>query len=95
VSPQYVAGTDTVAADDTAHQDALKTMQGRWKHPVAGMSWCGQVKRDFAALAPNGPSTKRARADTGDRACTAPTTWRTDAAPSGTAGGRGLGAGAP
>ena len=51
MSPKYVAGTDTVAAGDTAHQDALKTMQGGWKHPVAGTSWYGQVKRDFAALA--------------------------------------------
>lgn len=53
MSPQYVAGTDTVAADDTAHQDALKATQGRWKHPVTGISWYRPVKCDFSALAPS------------------------------------------
>ena len=39
-----------VAAGDDAHQAALKQMKGRWKHPVAGMGWYKQAKRDFAAL---------------------------------------------
>jgi hypothetical protein len=41
---------DVVASGDTAHQPALQAMRGRWKHPVAGMGWYRQVKRDFAAL---------------------------------------------
>jgi hypothetical protein len=39
-----------VAGGDTAHQQALDAMKGRWKHPVAGLGWYRQVKRDFAAL---------------------------------------------
>jgi hypothetical protein len=35
---------------DAAHESALKEMKGRWKHPIAGMGWYKQVKRDFAAL---------------------------------------------
>lgn len=35
---------------DATHQDALSSMRGRWKHPVAGMGWYRQVKKDFAAL---------------------------------------------
>ena len=42
---------EVVAAGDTAHERALREMKGRWKHPVAGMGWYRQVKRDFAALA--------------------------------------------
>jgi hypothetical protein len=41
---------DIVAGGDEAHADALKQMKGRWKHPVAGMSWYRQAKRDFADL---------------------------------------------
>jgi len=41
---------DIVASGDTEHEKALKEMKGRWKHPVAGMGWYKQVKRDFAAL---------------------------------------------
>ncbi len=41
---------EIVAAGDAAHEDALKAMKGRWKHPIAGMGWYRQVKRDFAAL---------------------------------------------
>ena len=41
---------DVVATGDTAHEQALKEMKGRWKHPIAGMGWYKQVKRDFAAL---------------------------------------------
>jgi hypothetical protein len=39
-----------VAGSDDTHQDALKAMKGRWKHPVAGMGWYRKAKRDFAAL---------------------------------------------
>ena len=35
---------------DDDHQPASKEMKGRWKHPVAGMGWYKQAKRDFAAL---------------------------------------------
>ena len=42
---------EVVAAGDTAHEPALQDMQGRWKHPIAGMGWYGQVERDVAALA--------------------------------------------
>jgi hypothetical protein len=41
---------EIVAGGDVAHQEALKAMKGRWKHPVAGMGWYRQAKRDFAAL---------------------------------------------
>lgn len=41
---------EAVAAGDTTHEPALKEMQGRWKHPIAGMGWYRQAKRDFAAL---------------------------------------------
>ncbi|MCU1586887.1 MAG: hypothetical protein JWN31_380 [Frankiales bacterium] len=40
---------ETVAAGDTAHQEALADMKARWKHPIAGMGWYRQVKKDFAA----------------------------------------------
>ena len=39
-----------VAGGDTTHADALAAMKGRWKHPIAGMGWYRQVKKDFAAL---------------------------------------------
>lgn len=41
---------DVVAEGDLAHKDALDDMKGRWKHPIAGMGWYRQAKRDFAAL---------------------------------------------
>ncbi len=41
---------DAVAGGDDTHAEALQAMQGRWKHPVKGMGWYRQVKRDFAAL---------------------------------------------
>ena len=41
---------DMVAAGDAAHQPALKEMKGRWRHPVKGMGWYKNTKRDFAAL---------------------------------------------
>ena len=41
---------EAVGNGDAAHEDALAAMKGRWKHPIAGMGWYKQVKRDFAAL---------------------------------------------
>ncbi len=40
----------TVASGDQAHGSALDAMNGRWKHPIAGMGWYRAAKRDFAAL---------------------------------------------
>jgi len=39
-----------VASGDTAHESALKEMKGRWKHPISGMGWYRNTKREFAAL---------------------------------------------
>jgi predicted small metal-binding protein len=41
---------DSVATGDNAHENALKDMKDRWKHPVSGMGWYRKTKRDFAAL---------------------------------------------
>jgi predicted small metal-binding protein len=41
---------ESVASGDTTHEAALKEMKGRWKHPISGMAWYKQAKRDFAAL---------------------------------------------
>lgn len=41
---------EAVAQGDEAHGPARKQMQGRWKHPIAGMGWYKQAKKDFAAL---------------------------------------------
>jgi len=41
---------EAVAGGDNAHEDALKEMKGRWKHPISGMGWYKQAKRDFASL---------------------------------------------
>jgi predicted small metal-binding protein len=41
---------EQVAAGDEAHGPASKAMKGRWKHPISGMSWYRNAKRDFAAL---------------------------------------------
>ena len=41
---------DLVAAGDAAHEPAAAEMKGRWKHPVSGMKWYKNAKRDFAAL---------------------------------------------
>jgi hypothetical protein len=41
---------DAVAAGDTVHEPALKEMKGRWKHPVKGMGWYRDTKREFASL---------------------------------------------
>jgi len=42
---------EVVANGDETHASALQEMQGRWKHPLAGMGWYRKAKRDFAALA--------------------------------------------
>ncbi len=41
---------DVVAGGDEAHRPALKEMKGRWRHPISGMGWYKQAKKDFAAL---------------------------------------------
>ncbi len=41
---------ETVAGGDNTHATALKEMKGRWKHPIAGMGWYRDAKRNFAAL---------------------------------------------
>ena len=41
---------ETVAAGDVTHESALKAINGRWKHPISGMGWYRQAKRDFAGL---------------------------------------------
>lgn len=44
---------EVVANGDSAHQPALDDMKGRWKHPIKGMGWYRQAKKDFAALPEN------------------------------------------
>jgi predicted small metal-binding protein len=41
---------NAVAAGDTTHEDALKAMKGRWRHPKASMGWYKGVKSTFAGL---------------------------------------------
>ena len=41
---------EMVTGGDDRHQPALKEMKGRWKHPISGMGWYKQAKRDFADL---------------------------------------------
>jgi hypothetical protein len=41
---------DVVAAGDAAHTSALKDMKGRWRHPLSGMAWYKNAKRQFAVL---------------------------------------------
>ncbi len=48
---------EMVSGGDAAHEDALRAMKDRWKHPISGMGWYRQVKRDFAALAEDGSVT--------------------------------------
>jgi hypothetical protein len=51
VIKQQDAHLNTVVAEgDTAHEQALADMKGRWKRPIKGMGWYKSVKRDFAAL---------------------------------------------
>jgi len=41
---------EVVASGDETHKSALKSMQGRWKNPIAGMGWYMKTKKAFAAL---------------------------------------------
>ena len=41
---------DAVAAGDKSHETALNEMKGRWKHPIKGMGWYKNTKREFAEL---------------------------------------------
>ena len=41
---------EMVEGGDDTHEGALKEMKGRWRHPISGMGWYRQTKRDFAAL---------------------------------------------
>jgi hypothetical protein len=41
---------EMAASGDEAHAPAAKDMKGRWKHPISGMSWYKNAKKDFAAL---------------------------------------------
>lgn len=41
---------EAVAAGDPSHEQALKEMKGRWKHPLKGMAWYKDAKRQFAAM---------------------------------------------
>ena len=41
---------EAVAAGDTTHQQAHDEMKGRWKHPLRGMGWYKDTKREFAGL---------------------------------------------
>ncbi len=41
---------DMVDAGDVAHESAAAAMKGRWKHPISGMKWYKNTKREFAEL---------------------------------------------
>ena len=41
---------EVVARGDETHATALKSMQGRWKNPIAGMGWYMKTKKAFSAL---------------------------------------------
>ena len=41
---------EAVASGDTAHEQALREMKGRWKNPLKGMGWYKSTKKEFAAL---------------------------------------------
>ena len=42
---------DTSIAGDAQHEEALKAMKSRWRHPKASMGWYKGVKTTFASLA--------------------------------------------
>jgi len=44
---------EAVAGGDTAHEPALRDMKSRWKHPVKGMGWYKNTKKEFAELPEN------------------------------------------
>jgi hypothetical protein len=41
---------EVVASGDRDHEDALRAMKGRWRHPISGMGWYRETKRRFAEL---------------------------------------------
>ena len=41
---------EMVTNGDELHESALKEMKGRWRHPISGMGWYKETKRNFAAL---------------------------------------------
>lgn len=41
---------EVVAGGDDLHEDALKAMKARWRHPISGMGWYKDTKRKFAEL---------------------------------------------
>jgi hypothetical protein len=41
---------EIVSNGDDTHKDSLKAMKGRWKHPLSGMAWYKNAKREFAAI---------------------------------------------
>ena len=41
---------EMVTGGDATHESALKEMKGRWRHPISGMGWYRDAKRNFAAL---------------------------------------------
>ncbi len=45
---QHLRGA--VAGGDPTHEPALAEMKGRWKHPIKGMGWYKDTKREFASL---------------------------------------------
>jgi predicted small metal-binding protein len=44
---------DAVSTGDSTHEEALKAMKGRWRHPKRSMGWYKDVKSTFAALPEN------------------------------------------
>jgi hypothetical protein len=41
---------EMVDSGDDTHSAALTAMKGRWKHPISGIGWYKDAKRNFAAL---------------------------------------------
>jgi predicted small metal-binding protein len=39
-----------IAAGDETHREAHEAMRGRWKHPISGLGWYRDVKRQFVSL---------------------------------------------
>ena len=41
---------EAVGAGDETHRGARKSMQDRWKNPIAGMGWYMKTRKAFTAL---------------------------------------------
>jgi len=39
-----------VESGDDEHRPALDEMKARWRHPISGMKWYRQAKKDFAEM---------------------------------------------